>query len=95
MMVSTLDNVSIGVIPFSAEADTAYLHGFSIHDEGDVGDEAFVLLETVHAWLTVSAADDLTLYDNQWSTLRKAALTGDEARDFLGALSAEMRAMEA
>ncbi|MGH3379371.1 MAG: Scr1 family TA system antitoxin-like transcriptional regulator, partial [Actinoallomurus sp.] len=92
--VSTLDNVSIGLIPFSAEADTVYSHGFALYDDGDDAD-AFVLVEVDHAWLTVSTPNDVALYASRWSSLRKSAVFGDEAHDFLGTLSAELRALEA
>jgi len=92
--VSTLDNVSIGLIPFSAEADTVYSHGFALYDDGDDA-EAFVLVEVDHGCLTVSDPDDVALYARRWSSLRKSAVFGDEAQDLLGALSAELRTIEA
>ena len=90
-MVSTLDNVSIGIIPFATEAETVYAHGFVILEEDD-DSSPFVLVEVDHAWLTVTARDSVALYQNRWSSLRKAAVFGDEARTFLDGLSAEMRA---
>lgn len=89
--VSMLDTVSIGLIPSSAEADTFYSHGFALFD-GD-GDEAVALVEVDHAGLTVSAPDDVALYESRWSALRKSAVFGDEARDLLDALTAELRAI--
>lgn len=90
--VSTLDNVSIGLIPFSAEADTFYSHGFALFDSDGDGDSV-ALVEVDHAGLTVSAPDDVALYESRWSALRKSALFGDEARGLLDALTAELRAI--
>jgi transcriptional regulator with XRE-family HTH domain len=92
-LVSTLDNVSVGIIPFSVEAETVYTHGFTIFDEDD-DPRPFVLVEVDHDWLAVTAADNVTLYQNRWSLLGKAALFGDEARAFLDRLSAEIRSAE-
>jgi transcriptional regulator with XRE-family HTH domain len=92
-LVSTLDNVSVGIIPFSAEAETVYTHGFRIFDEDD-GPPPFVLVEVDHDWLAVTAADNVSVYQNRWSLLGKAALFGDEARAFLDRLSAEIRSAE-
>ncbi|MEV5749811.1 helix-turn-helix transcriptional regulator [Actinoallomurus sp. NPDC052308] len=92
--VSTLDNVSVGLIPLSAEAEAPYLQGFSILDDGDAGDDALVLIELDHAPLTVTDADDVAIYQNRWSTLRKTAVFGDEAQAFLRELTAQMRTIE-
>lgn len=92
--VSTLDNVSVGLIPLSAEAEAPYLQGFSIFDDGDTGDDAFVMIELDHAWITVTEADHVALYQNRWSTLRKTAIFGDEAQALLRALITEMRTIE-
>lgn len=90
--VSTLDNVSIGLIPFSVEADTFYSHGFALYDDGDPADTV-ALVEVDHAGFTVSAPDDVALYESRWSALRKSAVFGNEARDLLDVLAAEMRAI--
>jgi transcriptional regulator with XRE-family HTH domain len=93
-MVSTLDNVSVGLIPGSVEAEAPYLQGFSLADDGDAGDDAFVMIELDHGWITVTAADEVAIYRNRWSTLRKTAVFGDEAQALLQALAAEMRTVE-
>jgi transcriptional regulator with XRE-family HTH domain len=91
--VSTLDNVSIGIIPFSVEAQDVYGHGFTIFEEDD-DPSPFVLVEVAHTSLTATGNDNVALYQNLWRSLRKAALPGDEARAFLERLGAEMRAIE-
>jgi transcriptional regulator with XRE-family HTH domain len=93
-MVGTLDNVSIGLIPFAGQAEAPHLQGVSLFDDGDGDEDGFAMIELEHAWLTVTAADEVAVYRNRWSTLWKTAVFGDEARTFLHALAAEMRAIE-
>jgi transcriptional regulator with XRE-family HTH domain len=90
--VSTLDNVSIGLIPFRALARTDLSQGFTIL-EGDGADSApYVMVETRHAALTINAPDDVALYQGDWSLLRQMAVFDDEARGFLADLGAEIQA---
>jgi len=94
--VSTLDNVSIGLIPHAVQAVTSIPHGFVILDSGnderddETDDETFVLVETVHANLTIKG-EHVTLYQNQWSLLWQTAIFNDEARAFLAELSDDIR----
>jgi transcriptional regulator with XRE-family HTH domain len=90
--LSTLDNVSVGVIPLSAEAVTNTSHGFALlemaeHGEGD----ATVLVETIHANLVVSDLESITLYRARWSLLKQMAVYGDEARTFLAIVASGLR----
>lgn len=90
--LSTLDNVSVGVIPLSAEAITNTSHGFVLfemmeHDESD----AMVLVETIHANLVVNDEEGIALYRTRWSLLEQMALYGDEARTFLVSLASDIR----
>lgn len=88
--VSTLDNISIGLIPSSREALTFTSHGFVIY-EGDEDEDRFVGVEIVHANLEIRATSDIGLYHDRWELLRQMAIFDDEARDFLARLSAEIR----
>jgi len=90
--LSTLDTVSVGVIPLSAEAVTNTSHGFVLfemaeHDESD----AMVLVETIHANLTVNDPESIALYRTRWSLLMQMALSGDEARAFLAVVASNLR----
>lgn len=90
--LSTLDNVSVGVIPLSAEAITNTSHGFVLfemmeHDDSD----AMVLVETIHANLVVNDQESVALYRTRWSLLEQMALHGDEARAFLVFLASDVR----
>lgn len=90
--LSTLDIVSVGVIPLSAEAVTNTSHGFVLfemmeHDEND----AMVLVETIHANLVVNDPESIALYRTRWSLLEQMALHGDEARSFLAFVTSDIR----
>ena len=92
MNLSTLDNVSIGVIPHDTEAITFTSHGFAIYDSGDEDDTGVVSVESVHANLTVRAAEDVTLYRDRWSLLYRMAVFGGAAEKFLAGVADHLRA---
>jgi len=97
--VSTLENVSVGVIPHSVEAVTSVPHGFVIlggDDEADQkkgknddGEEVRVIVETVHASLIVRG-EHVAMYRHQWSMLQRMAIFDNEARAFLARLTADI-----
>jgi transcriptional regulator with XRE-family HTH domain len=93
--LGTLENVSIGLIPASALARTYVPHGFVIFESADGEQDALVLAETVHANLTMSAADHVELYRQHWSLLREPAVFGAAARDLLAMLSEDVRELSA
>lgn len=90
--LSTLENVSIGLIPQDADVITHVPHGFVIFEpvSRETGD-ALVLVETVHANLTVSQPGHVALYQRQWSLLADMAVYNGDARDLLAAISADIR----
>ncbi|MFI6393737.1 helix-turn-helix domain-containing protein [Nonomuraea sp. NPDC050540] len=92
--LSTLENVSIGVIPLAVEAVANSTHAFVVFEvpDDEDGSETVVTVETVHANLTVQDADSVALYLTRWSLLRQMAIFEDDARAFLAELSAEMKA---
>ncbi|WP_133903952.1 helix-turn-helix domain-containing protein [Actinophytocola oryzae] len=89
MSIRTLDNVTVGLIPLSAEATTLTSHGFVLY-EGD-GQESWVTVETIHADMKVAAPDHVGIYRSRWGLLREMALYGDEAREFLSRIVAGLR----
>jgi transcriptional regulator with XRE-family HTH domain len=91
--ISTLENVTIGVIPQSAQALTHVPHGFVIVEPADPEEDALVLAETVHANLTVSDAGQVALYRRHWSLLEKTAAYGADARDLLSGIATSVRAL--
>jgi transcriptional regulator with XRE-family HTH domain len=87
--VGTLENVSIGLIPQSAHALTHVPHGFVIFESAD-DEDALVMVETVHANLTVGEASQVELYRRQWSLLAQMAVYGAAARDLLARVAADI-----
>jgi transcriptional regulator with XRE-family HTH domain len=87
--VSTLDNVTIGLIPYGVDAVAPIPHSFIIYD-GYGDHEGVVAVEAVHASMKFDGTENLALYHGRWALLRQMAVFGDEARKFLAALSAEI-----
>jgi transcriptional regulator with XRE-family HTH domain len=92
--VSTLENVSIGLIPFTKPATVYTSHGFVIYAADEESDQGTIAtVETIHAQLIIHSPDDVRLYEERWSMLRKMAVFDDEARAFLTMLGTEIRGM--
>jgi transcriptional regulator with XRE-family HTH domain len=91
--LSTLENVGVGLIPLDAAVLTHVPHGFVVFESVDGGPDALVLVETVHANLTISAAGHVALYRRQWSLLMQSAVFGTVARDLLAAMIADVRTL--
>jgi transcriptional regulator with XRE-family HTH domain len=89
--LSTLENVSIGLIPLDAPALTLVTHGFVIFEVADRDPDTLVLAETVHAHLTMSKPDDVALYQQHWSLLKKQAVSGPAASDLVTRISQDTR----
>jgi transcriptional regulator with XRE-family HTH domain len=89
--LSTLENVSIGLIPYAAPALTHAPHGFVIFESIDRDADELVMVETVHANLTVNDPLHVALYRRQWSLLDKMAVFGDCARELLAVIAADIR----
>jgi transcriptional regulator with XRE-family HTH domain len=66
--LSTLDNVSIGLIPHRHQALAFVPHGFVIY-EGHDDSETFVAVETLHTELLLSDPHDIRLYRDQHNLL--------------------------
>ncbi|MFC5828493.1 helix-turn-helix domain-containing protein [Nonomuraea insulae] len=105
--LSTLENVSVGLIPLSAQAVASMTHAFvmfetddpeTAHDgaareEGeDEERDTVVTVETVHANLVVKGDESVGLYRTRWSLLRQMAVFDDEARVFLSEVADTIRA---
>lgn len=91
--ISTLENVSLGVLPQSAEAVTFISHGFVIYDSADEDHDPVVSVETIHADVAVMAPEDVDLYRTRWSLLQQMAIFDGDAREFLGDIAGDIRAI--
>jgi transcriptional regulator with XRE-family HTH domain len=91
--LSTLENVTVGVLPLTARAAVPHSHAFTIYEPvGDEGDPS-VNVELVHASLDVFRESDVGAFRRRWASLDQAALHGDAARGFLHNLVTETRAL--
>jgi transcriptional regulator with XRE-family HTH domain len=81
--VSSLENVTIGIIPQAAEADVWHDHGFNIlEDRADDGDPV-VHVETLADGLTLTDPADVSAYRDAFADLRRIAVTGTDAQALL------------
>lgn len=87
--LSTLENVSIGLIPLHAPVATYFSHGFVLYEAHD-DNSAFAEVELFHGRLQIHDTEELELYRKQWELLSKMAVFGKEAREFLTRLSEEL-----
>ncbi|MEJ3742910.1 helix-turn-helix transcriptional regulator [Actinomycetes bacterium KLBMP 9797] len=91
--VSTLDNVTVGLVLYGREMAACPSHGFTLYEGDAHGDsDAHVGVETTHANLIVNHPDDVALYRRKWLMLSRTAIYQDEAREFIAQLGAEIRA---
>ncbi|WP_051704655.1 helix-turn-helix transcriptional regulator [Glycomyces sp. NRRL B-16210] len=92
--LSTLGNVTVGVLPFSRQAAVPYSHGFTVYEPAEAEDDVLVNAETIHANLQLVREADVAVYQRRWSALDRSALHGDEARSVLQGLVVELRATD-
>jgi transcriptional regulator with XRE-family HTH domain len=87
--VSTLETVTIGVIPQATAADVWHDHGFNILDDrGDSG-EPVVHVEAMTRGLTITDPDEVAAYKERFAWLRQLAVTGSEAQRLLRQIAGE------
>jgi transcriptional regulator with XRE-family HTH domain len=87
--VATLGNVTVGIIPQSAESGHWHDHGFNILDDrGEAGD-AIAHVETLTSGLTITDPADVSVYKEAFARLRALAATGDDAADLIHRVMAD------
>jgi transcriptional regulator with XRE-family HTH domain len=89
--LSTLSNVSIGLLPFSTRATVPNSHGFIIYESADDDQNDFVNIEMIHGNTDLHHPDDVEVYRRRWTKLEQIAIHGHEARRFLDDLRHEIR----
>jgi len=88
---STLDNVTLGVIPADAQMRAVPWCGFTLYEDRADDQPPFVAMETAHAGLIVSDPADVAIYRRQLELFRESAIFGAEARDILIRIAHEQR----
>lgn len=90
--LSTLDAVTLAVIPAAAEAVAAVPHEFAILGDPAADDTAEVVIETMTRELHIRDDAQVAVYLDLWERLAATAVAGDDARELLNAHAAELRA---
>jgi transcriptional regulator with XRE-family HTH domain len=88
--LSTLANVTVAVIPQSAQVPPWHIHGFAILDDRADG-AAVVRVETLTTGLSISEPEAVDRYRQAFRLLREASVTGGHARQLIEGISAELR----
>ena len=86
--VCGLENVTIGIVPQSAEAAVWHDHGFNVLDDRDDAGEPVVHVETLTRGLTITDPSDVAAYKDAFAQLRALAVTGEEAGALLRRIAA-------
>ena len=85
--ISHRPHVRVGVIPWTTPADVFPLHGFSIYDD------RAVLVGTRVATAFLTEPDDVAEHVKLFGALESLAAWDDAARDHLGRIAADFRAL--
>lgn len=88
--LSQRDNVSLGVIPFTARETVHQYHGYTILGDPDAGEESLVMTESLTRTLNIRAPDEVAQYLTHFDALRAAALQGEPFRAFLREVTADL-----
>jgi transcriptional regulator with XRE-family HTH domain len=75
--------VSLAVIPVGVTAYALPMFGFVIHDDLADGGDPWVAVETYHKRVITAKPDEVEIYRAQYSLLRRSAVSGDEAVEFV------------
>lgn len=91
--VSTLEHVSLGVIPTGVRMRALPWCGFHLLEDLEDEGQPLVELELPHAGLTVTEPSDVEIYREQLDLLRESAVFDEEARELLRRISDDLRAL--
>lgn len=81
--LASLPNMSVGIIPLSAELHAIPWTGFNIYENREDERQSFVTIEVPHGRITAADPADVTIYLDQMALLRRGAHYGDAAIQFL------------
>lgn len=91
MNLSARANITMGVIPFDAKERAHQYHGFSVIGDLECDGQAIVLAETVTRGINIREPEEIAEYVEHFEALRSAALEGEELREFLRGVIAELQ----
>ncbi|MBP2473122.1 transcriptional regulator with XRE-family HTH domain [Crossiella equi] len=91
LSLSTLENVSFGVVPDDREALATPAHGFVVYQREPEFGGPLVTVEMIHANVEVRDPEDIELYLRRWALLQQSAVFGDEAREHVLRIAESIR----
>jgi transcriptional regulator with XRE-family HTH domain len=89
--LSTLESVTFGIIPWTADAYALAPNEFVIVGDPARDEDVEVVIETVTREIHIRDAAQIAVYVDLWQRLCADAVFGDEARALLSALIMELR----
>jgi transcriptional regulator with XRE-family HTH domain len=89
--LSTLEGVTFGIIPWSAEVYALAPNEFAILGDPEKDEDAEVVIETVTREIHIRDAAQIAVYLDLWRRLCADAVFGDDAGALLRALVTELR----
>jgi transcriptional regulator with XRE-family HTH domain len=89
--LSTLESVTFGVIPWSADVYSTTPHEFAILGDPETDEDVQVEIETTTRIIHIRDAAQIAVYLELWRRLSADAVFGDDARALLHALVRELR----
>ena len=81
--MTTLGNVTLGILPLDREIPAWNHHGFTVFTDRAGGAADLVHVETLHTGLNVHGPEDVARYLDAFERLAKLAVTGEQARALL------------
>lgn len=86
--IATLENVRLGVVPWSVAVPEFPLHGFAVYDGTSV------TVETFTSELTIDDDAEVAVYTAVFDAFDQAAVRGDAMRELLGRIADDYRQRE-
>ena len=81
--VSSLENVTVGIIPQAAETAVWHDHGFNVLDDREGDGDPVVHVETLTRGITITDPAEIAAYKDAFTRLRQLAVTGADAQALL------------
>ena len=88
--LSTLDTVRFGIIPWSTATRFCPMHGFIVFGEPGVDEHSEIYIYTTTREFRVRDPAEVAVYLELWGRLCEGAVFGEDARDLLRSLAAEL-----
>lgn len=88
--MSTLENVAVGIIPWTTEAPAPPYGAYAVHTDRNDELDPSVSVELVHGSAVISDPEDVARYTEHWTIWATVARWDHDARTYLSQLAAEL-----